>query len=552
MVYFIGVFMKLTSSYLNRSEHLKVLKENSFDLVVVGGGITGAGVVRDAAMRGLSVCLVERVDFGEGTSSRSSKLAHGGLRYLENFEFDLVSEALHERQNLLNMAPHMVKPLRFLMPLYRNDRVSPFKMKMGMILYDTLSAFNTPKFHESVSKKEIIEQYPELRVEDLKSGFLYSDALMDDDRLVHETLRSAVEHGAVVVNYVSADEYEVNDDGLCELKCTDEISKETFTVKGSHTISCVGPWTDKFGIKVDKDWKPRTRPSKGVHITIPKDKLNLKTAVVMASGKDQKRILFCIPREGFDILGTTDTDFKDDPSKVRTEKEDVDYILNILKDYHPDVQVSHEEVLFSYSGVRPLVDDGSKSESKVSRSHWIQTYPEHKLTCISGGKYTTYLAMAEDCVKQVLGFTGLSSKVLKRVKTRVPFVEFNNRENNELSMQRVLEVEGLSWSDEERLSYISRHGAQGMIFLKGREHLSLEELEAWVAIHHYFCGSLRDFYFRRVPYVLMGLHKVTETLSKVSSIFKAELGLTDAEIEGQITALKKDINSENSWRDSTY
>ena len=544
--------MKLTSSYLNRAEHLKALTSQSFDLVVVGGGITGAGVARDAAMRGLSVCLVERVDFGEGTSSRSSKLAHGGLRYLENFEFDLVSEALHERQNLISMAPHMVKPLRFLMPLYRNDRVSPLKMKMGMILYDTLSAFNTPKFHESVSKKEIINKYPELKVEDLRSGFLYSDALMDDDRLVHETLRSAVKYGAVIVNYVSAEDYEVNDQGVCELKCRDEISKEEFTVKGTHTVSCVGPWTDKFGVKTDKEWKPRMRPSKGVHITIPKDKLNLKTAVVMASGKDQKRILFCIPREGFDIIGTTDTDFKDDPSKVRTEKEDVVYILNILKDYYPDVEVSHDEILFSYSGVRPLVDDGSQSESKVSRSHWIQTYPEHKVTYISGGKYTTYLAMAEDCMNQVLSSTDLNNKALKRVKTRVPFVEFNNKENNELSLQRILEVKKLSWSKEEKLSFIERHGAQGMKFLTSKEELSLEELEAWIAIHHYFCGSLRDFYFRRVPYVLMGLHKVTQTLGGVSSIFKAELGLTDVELEEQIAALKKDINFENSWRDSTY
>jgi len=213
------------SSFLARGEHLEKAKDHFFDLVVIGGGITGAGVARDAAMRGLSVCLLEKGDFGEGTSSRSSKLAHGGLRYLENFEFDLVSEALHERQNLLRMAPHMVKPLRFLMPLYKGDRVGPLKMKAGMVLYDLLSAFNTPKFHESISKKKIIEKYPDIKAEGLKSGFLYSDALMDDDRLVYETLSSAVEHGAAVLSYANVESYKVIDDGV-EVSVSDKISED--------------------------------------------------------------------------------------------------------------------------------------------------------------------------------------------------------------------------------------------------------------------------------------------------------------------------------------
>ncbi len=545
--------MKLTSSFLNRQEHLKAIKEKPFDLVVVGGGITGAGVARDAAMRGLSVCLVEKVDFGEGTSSRSSKLVHGGLRYLENFEFDLVSEALHERQNLLSMAPHMVKPLRFLMPLYEGDRVSPFKMKLGMILYDVLSAFNTPKFHESVSKKEILKNYPKIKEEGLRSGFLYSDALMDDDRLVYETLRSAVDHGAVVVSYVSADGYRIDDEGLSELSCFDHLSGEKFLVKAQHTVSCVGPWTDQFGHIVNEKWESKTRPSKGVHITIPKDKLNLKTAVVMASGKDQKRILFCIPREGFDIIGTTDTDFKGDSSLVRTEVEDVNYILEILKDYHPEVAIDHDEILFSYSGVRPLIDDGSASESKVSRSHWIKTFKEDRVTYISGGKYTTYLSMAEDCMSEVLNVRPkLSEKAVKHVHTRTPFVEFNSEENQKLSKIRLFEKTNLSWSDDEKEVFLNRHGAQGMMFLEKREDMSLAELEAHIAIHHYFCGTLRDFYFRRVPYLLMGLDKVTETLDEVSGVFQKELGMSDEELRLQIAALKENINFENSWRDSTY
>lgn len=543
--------MKLTSSFLNRPEHLKALKTKTFDLLVVGGGITGAGVAREAAMRGLSVCLIEKGDFGEGTSSRSSKLAHGGLRYLENFEFDLVSEALHERQNLLAMAPHMVKPLRFLMPLYKGDRVSPFKMKLGMILYDVLSMFNTPKFHESISKVDIQNDYSNLKSKDLRSGFLYSDAFMDDDRLVHETLRSAVTKGAVVAPYVEGVSYTINEDENCELQCEDKITGERFSVAASHTVSCVGPWTDKFASVVDEEWGARMRPSKGVHITLPKDKLNLKTAVVMAADK-QNRILFCIPREDFDIIGTTDTDFVEDPASVRTEKEDVDYILNILKEYYPEVKIDSEEILFSYAGVRPLVNDGSSSESKVSRSHWIKTYVKDKITYISGGKYTTYLSMAEDGVDRVLQTTKLGEKFYKKIDSRVPFVELNTASNNELALTRILESKDISWTVEDREKFIKRHGAQAISFIKERPGIGVSELEAYVAIHHYFCGSLRDFYFRRSPYLLQGLSCVEASQPIVSEVFREELGLSDSQLAAQVEELKKSIDYENSWRDGTY
>jgi glycerol-3-phosphate dehydrogenase len=542
--------MKLTSSFQDRPKHIQKSKGHKFDLTVVGGGITGAGVARDAAMRGLSVCLIERGDFAEGTSSRSSKLAHGGLRYLENLEFDLVSEALHERQNLLRMAPHMVKPLRFLMPIYQGDRVSPFKMKLGMILYDLLAAFNTPRFHESLSSSQIQERYPKLKSEGLRSGFLYSDALMDDDRLVFETLRSAVDHGAVVMNYVEAVSYGYDEEGAV-ITCKDKITGDDFHIESRHTVSCVGPWTDQFAEIVDSKWSKRTRPSKGVHITIPKDKLNLDSAVVMAADK-QKRILFCIPREGFDVIGTTDTDFIEDPSSVRTEKKDVDYIIKVLKEYYPDVEIKYEDVLFSYAGVRPLIDDGSASESKVSRSHWIKTDLEKKVTYISGGKYTTYLAMAEDCVDQVMQSTELGSQGRKKVNTRDHFVEFNSAENNTLARKKILENKSINWSESERLSFIERHGAQAVDFLRRYPGLSSIEVEAHVAIDFYFCANLNDFFNRRVPDLLRGEEAVKKNLDKVSDVFKIKLFLSEEDITDQKNKLQKTIDFESAWRDSTY
>jgi len=540
--------MKLSASFLDRKTHLAELSRRTFDLIVVGGGITGAGVVRDAAMRGLSVCLVEQADFGEGTSSRSSKLAHGGLRYLENFEFDLVGEALRERQNLLEMAPHMVKPLRFLMPLYQGDRVGPFKMKLGMIFYDLLSSFKTPKFHESISKKEIQKRYPKIKSEGLRSGFLYSDALMDDDRLVYETLSSAVKHGAVVASYVSGESYSV-DGGFSILKCKDHISGEEFNVKGVHTASCVGPWTDLFGKKVSKNWKSKMRPSKGIHITLPKEMLKLDSAVVMAADKDQ-RILFCIPREGFDIIGTTDTDFGADPNQVKSTHKDVEYVLNILKEYYPGVEISQTDILFSYSGVRPLVNDGSDDESKVSRSHWIQTDDQNQVTYISGGKYTTYLAMAEHCVKEILKHSKKLKKKAVKVNTRVPFVDINAVENMDLAKQRLAESDSVLWQSEEVDAFVERHGAMAVAYVQRWPMKTVFELEALIAIHHYFCGSLKDFYFRRVPYLLKGLEFAESSFQDVFKTFQSELNLDDADLASQQRDLEKAIAFETSWRDS--
>ncbi len=540
--------MKLTSSFLNRSEHLKALKNQVFDLLVVGGGITGAGVARDAALRGLSVCLIEKGDFGEGTSSRSSKLIHGGLRYLENLEFNLVSEALHERQNLLYMASHMVKPLRFLMPIYKGDRVSPFKMKLGMILYDFLAAFNVPKFHESISARKIKENYPGLKSENLRSGFLYFDALMDDDRLVLETMRSAVENDVVALNYVECKGFD--SDKNCKVFCEDKLSGNYFSVLGKHTISCVGPWTDKFASLIDSHWEPRMRPSKGVHVTLSKNILNLKTAVVMAADK-QSRILFCIPREGFDIVGTTDTDFMEDPSFVQVEKKDVNYILDILKEYYPDIKISYSDILFTYAGVRPLVNDGSNSESKVSRNHWIKTYLENKVTYISGGKYTTFLSMAKDCIDHIVQVTELGERVNKKSNSRRPFVELNVQSNNDLALKFFLKNSQINWSVKERKSFVFRHGAQAVVFIKKWPGLRSEELEAKIAIHYYFCGSLTDFYFRRVPYLLKGPAYLQETLPFIGKIFKSDLGLNDEQFKLQVLELNKAVAFENSWRQET-
>ncbi|RYZ67949.1 MAG: glycerol-3-phosphate dehydrogenase/oxidase, partial [Proteobacteria bacterium] len=378
-----------------------------FDLVIIGGGITGAGAARDAASRGMKVALVEARDFAQGTSSRSSKLIHGGIRYLENMEFGLVFEALSERRLLFDMAPHLVHPLRFVLPLYQGARVGMFKMGLGMWLYDALSMFEAPELHERLDAEESLERLPLLQANKLMGSYVYSDAYMDDDRLVHETMRSAIRKGALAVSYVSADNAQMENGKVTSIGCTDKLNDQKFTIRARHVVSTVGPWTDEVAINLLQKWKKILRPSKGVHLTFDRKRFPLKEAVVMAEGK---RIVFGIPRHEMIIVGTTDTDYSGDPNDVRTTEEDVRYLLKVASEYFPGAKLTAEDIISSYEGVRPLVDDGSETESKTSREHVIIEDPRN-ITFVAGGKYTTYRRMAEQTVEAALRTFSLEDQI---------------------------------------------------------------------------------------------------------------------------------------------
>ncbi|HEX4922641.1 MAG TPA: FAD-dependent oxidoreductase, partial [Bdellovibrionales bacterium] len=293
-------------SFRTRAENIKRMESEEFDLAIIGGGITGAGAARDAASRGMKVALIEARDFAFGTSSRSSKLIHGGIRYLENKEFKLVFEALSERRILHEMAPNLVHPLRFVLPIFEGDRVSPWLMGVGMWLYDILAMFEA-KMHEFLSPAESVERVAHLNEKGLRGSYVYSDAYMDDDRLVHATLRSANELGAVCANYVAATGAEFTGEKVTAVICADQRSGRTFKLRARHIVSTVGPWTDRLGHSLFKNWKDILRPTKGVHVILERAKLPVNDAVVMSTRAD-KRIVFVIPRNEMVIVGTTDTD----------------------------------------------------------------------------------------------------------------------------------------------------------------------------------------------------------------------------------------------------
>ena len=542
----------------HRAPMITAMAGETFDLVIIGGGITGAGIARDAASRGMRVALVEARDFAFGTSSRSSKLIHGGIRYLENMEFGLVFEALSERRLLFEMAPHLVHPLRFVLPLYKGGRVGMFKMGLGMWLYDALSMFEAPELHERLSPDESLERLPQLKRRDLLGSYVYSDAYMDDDRLVIETLRSAVHLGALCANYVSADSAHLVDGKVRAIGCTDKITGKSFSIRGKHFISTVGPWTDVVAPKLVGEWKKILRPSKGVHLTFDRKRLPLSQAVVMAADKE-KRIVFGIPRHEMIIIGTTDTDYKGDPAEVGTTPEDVSYLLKVAGEYFPGAKLTADDIVSTYAGVRPLVDDGSATESKTSREHTIMVDPRN-VTFVAGGKYTTYRRMAEDSVKEALGTFSLEDQVrFSRSDTKRALNAKATPEKMESSLMAAEE-----WAAAFKLSpnvveeMIGRHGAEAYDILddvcRGREapgdtmDAKLWAMEARFAVRETMCMSLIDFYVRRTPLFLARADHGMAHIGLLSHVFAGNLGWSDSKRQEQAQALRNYIEHELAWR----
>jgi glycerol-3-phosphate dehydrogenase len=393
--------------------------DGEFDVLVVGGGITGCGIARDAALRGLRVALVEMRDFAYGTSSRSSKLVHGGLRYLEHYEFSLVFEAVSERRILLDIAPHLVQPLGFLFPVFKESRQPLWLLNAGMWLYDGLSLFRSPKMHTNLSRKDVAKVEPTLRTDDLKGAPLYYDCATDDARLTMENALDAARAGAVVAPRAQVMSFTKDERGRVNgavVECA--LGGGLKKVQASAVINATGPWTDRT-VAMSKPLATGRllRPTKGVHVVVPFDRLPVSHAVVCMHPEDG-RVLFAIPWNDHTYLGTTDTDFEGDPGQVRATLDDVDYLLDAANHYFPGQDLEHDDVISTWAGLRPLmrpISEEAVDESSVSREHQIVVGKDDGLITIAGGKLTTYRRMAAEVVDKAVALLRLSNKLPKRL-----------------------------------------------------------------------------------------------------------------------------------------
>ena len=393
-----------------RVHNLTSLGSERFDVLVIGGGVTGAGVALDAVVRGYKVALVEKVDFASGTSSKSTKLAHGGIRYLPNFDFALVHEALVERGLLLQNAPFLVHPLGFVLPLYQGDRHPvgmPFTtpggiglgllLDMGLWLYDLMAGRRTAGRHHHLSRKNVLKLAPALVTKGLKDGYVYYDGQTNDARLTMALIRTAAQYGATITNYTEVTSFIIEQGKICGAHIHDTLGDQELTVRARHIVNATGVFSEQVEALTGTEPQVRIEPSKGVHLVLSREDLELGDYAIVLPETEDKRILFIVPWGSRAIFGTTDTGSGDLDHPAATP-EDIAYLLKYLNRYL-SVRLTEADIISTYAGYRPLVSSRTSKHStaKLSRTHAVLESPSGLVTIV-GGKLTTYRRMAQDTV----------------------------------------------------------------------------------------------------------------------------------------------------------
>ncbi len=398
-----------------REQAWEKLGSTDFDVVVVGGGVVGVGAALDAATRGLKVALVEARDLASGTSSRSSKMFHGGLRYLEQLEFGLVREALHERElSMATLAPHLVKPLKFLYPLTHRGWERPY-VAAGIFLYDTLGGAKSVPRQKHLTKAGALRMSPGLKRDVLTGGVRYFDTLVDDARHTMMVGRTAVHYGAVVRTSTQVVGFVKDGNRVTGVQVRDSEDGRETTVSAGVVINCSGVWTDEVQAIAGGKGKFRVRASKGVHLVVGRDKINSDAAMIL---RTEKSVLFIIPWGNHWIIGTTDTDWSLDLAHPAATKNDIDYILKHVN-MAVEVPLTAADIEGVYAGLRPLLAGESEETSKLSREHAVARVSPG-LVAIAGGKYTTYRVMGADAVDEAV--KDLPVRVAQSVTEKVPLV----------------------------------------------------------------------------------------------------------------------------------
>jgi glycerol-3-phosphate dehydrogenase len=539
----------------------------SYDIVVIGGGITGVGIARDAALRGLKVALFEKADYASGTSSKSSKLVHGGLRYLEQGEIGLVFESVSERRVQTRVAPHLVRPLPFLIPIYKGAKPGLEVMNFGLWIYDSLALFRAPRLHKTFrGTRAALELEPALRAEGLRGALEYYDCNTDDARLVLENALDACALGAECRTYTEVTRFERGETGRITAVVTrDRLTGETRTVTARVFVLAAGAWTDemirRFEIPVER---PLLRRTKGVHVVVPRERLPLARAITLLSPVDH-RVMFAIPWRERTVLGTTDTDFTGTADDVAADADDVKYLCESANGIFPDAKLSPADVIATWAGLRPLIAaPPDVDESDVSREHEIFSRTDG-LVIIAGGKLTTYRRMARQAVNQTL-------KLLDQLSETVTTNRVSTKD------RPLPGAVGLAATDLEGVAAIGRqlmadyrldvdtathlcgvYGARAHL-LAARitedpalgARLDRELPYVWAEIEfaarHDLARTVEDVLARRVPLLLVSRDQGLGVCEQVAEVMAGMLGWTAAQRAQMLDEYRAEVALSRRWR----
>ena len=410
-----------TLSARNREGLMSHATTQTYDLIVIGGGITGAGIALDAASRGLKTVLIEKKDFASGTSSKSTKLIHGGLRYLKQFEISLVREVGRERATVHKLIPNLVTSEKMLLPLIKDGTFGKLMTSIGLMVYDVLAGVEKVDQRKMLDVQETLDKEPLLSKANIEGGGIYAEYRTDDARLTIEIIKTAAKFGAHCLNYVQANEFIYSNGKVAGAICTDSLEGQNLEIKAKSVISAAGPWVDELRTVNKSMTNKHLHLTKGVHIVLPHHKFPLKQAIYFDF--PDKRMVFAIPRGKITYIGTTDTDYFGDKDKVMTTKADVEYLIKGTNKAFPKINLTIEDVESSWAGLRPLIHEDGKSASEISRKDEIFE-SDTGLISIAGGKLTGYRKMAEKVVDRLFHRLEREQKI-EMVETKTTHIDLD-------------------------------------------------------------------------------------------------------------------------------
>ncbi|MDQ0208356.1 glycerol-3-phosphate dehydrogenase/oxidase [Alkalicoccobacillus murimartini] len=517
-------------SYEQRTKNVQEMGSNELDVLIIGGGITGAGIGLDASSRGLKTGLIEMQDFAAGTSSRSTKLIHGGLRYLKQFEIKLVADVGKERAIVYENAPHVTTPLWMMLPFYKGGTFNYLTTSLGLKVYDFLAGVKRNERRNMLKSENAISKEPLLNKEGLKGAGVYVEYRTDDARLTIEVMKKAEEHGLLASNYVKADTFLYKDKKVVGVQVTDLLTGEKQDIYAKKIVNATGPWVDLLREK-DNSKKGKTiHLTKGVHLVVSGERFPLRSALYFDTPFKDGRMMFAIPREGKTYIGTTDTNYKGDQADPGVTKEDVDYILNAANGMFPELDLSAEDVESSWSGLRPLIHEEGKDPSDISRKDEIFR-SDSGLFTIAGGKLTGYRKMADSVVKMMVAELPGNYPECKTEKMLLSGGDVGGSDQFETFVKKyVAEGRERGLSEDEAVELVHRYGSnihQVFSHLESAKDKALPPyLQATLdyALENEMTATPLDFFVRRTGYLYFHIDKVLKYKELVINEMNDRLG----------------------------
>lgn len=540
----------MSLSTLKREQIKKDLKDQEFDVVIIGGGITGAGIALDASERGMKVALVEMQDFAQGTSSRSTKLVHGGLRYLKQLQVGVVAETGRERAIVYENGPHVTTPERMLLPMHKGGSMGKFTTSIGLAMYDRLAGVKKAERKTMLNAKETLEKEPLVKKAGLKGGGSYVEYRTDDARLTIEVMKRAEEKGAKVINHTKSVHFTYDsNEKVNGIQVEDQISNETYPIKAKKVINASGPWVDEVRSGDYARNNKQLRLTKGVHIVIDQSKFPLGQAVYFDTEKDG-RMIFAIPREGKAYVGTTDTFYDNNKTSPLANQEDRDYLIDAINYMFPDVNVADEDIESSWAGVRPLILEEGKDPSEISRKDEVWEGKSGLLT-IAGGKLTGYRHMALEIVdllsKRLKSEFGLKFDKCATKHLTISGGDVGGSANfDKFIEQKVEEAKSYQIDESTARHFTSKYGSNAEELFKIAQTAQYQETGLPLDIYTELVYSIQnemvyrptDFFIRRTGKLYFKIDDVLNYKEQVIDVMAGLLGYTNIEKEAYTKELQ--------------